>query len=134
MTPPRNGVQPHRIRLNAPLPRWFGRDGITIGIWTLLALDHCPAELRAHENRHVWHGRKTLFVGFWVAYLVEFAIRFVVEACRVRPVAPLRRWWWKRVIDGAYHGVSWERDAYDWAKRHWPEFDAIEPVNARRAT
>jgi hypothetical protein len=112
----RNGVQPHRIVLGSRIPRLLGHDAFTFAIWTFVAAPWCSAELRAHENRHVFQAKRVLFVCFWIAYLLEFGIRIVVALIR----GPRRS-----AIAHAYKRVSWERDAYDWARRHAVEFDAI---------
>jgi hypothetical protein len=117
MTPRRrNGIRPHRIILGSRVARWMGHDGFTFAIWTFIAAPTCDAELRAHENRHVQQCLKLLVMGFWLLYLGEFGVRILVALA----VGPRRS-----AIKHAYRRISWERDAYLWARRHWPEFDPM---------
>ena len=118
----RNGVRPHWIRLNSRLT--FGHDAFTIGPVTFVHGPFCSAGLRSHENRHVqWCYRTAGLMD--VMYLVEFAGRLVYQMATVRAFAPLRAWWWRKVVDQAYRAISWEVDAYAWGAAHAGEFDAV---------
>lgn len=110
----RNGALPHVLVFNSRIPRALNSHGFTLACWTFLAHGECSAELRCHEYRHVQHGFATLFVGFWLLYLVEYGVRIVGELLRGNVRSTLK---------AAYRRIWWERDAYAWARRNMDRFD-----------
>lgn len=86
------------MKIKNTLPKWFPYLAITIGrtVFVKRGKKLNEKELR-HEYIHLEQQKELWYVPFFLIYVVEFLIKFVVK---------LGRW------NKAYRAISFEREAY----------------------